>query len=332
MTKRQWSLVVVMILINYLIFSQLFQRIMETNPVVSVATPTAGPTFTPSPVPVQQLVPVAPTATPIPPDPTATSTPVIMTDEQRQAMFATQTAQAAPPTEPPAEQPTPTPVPPVDTRPMVTASESTVNLRTGPGTNYPKDGSLAQGQSLEIVGRNADSSWWQVSTSSGLKWIAAGVTTAANADNTIPVVDAPPPPVTPTPAQPTNTPEPPKPQYQYTLTNMFGEVNEAITQVRGYIKDTAGNPVNGARVRVRTGGFCTVSVPSGTPGVYPFGNYDILLDVRAKPVDWLVSIVEGPDDPTNFSCDGVKNVLSEEVTAATDTKKGVVYVEWVKNY
>lgn len=337
MTKRQWSLVIVMILINYLIFSQLFKRIMETaSPVTRVATPTAGPTFTPSPV-VQQIIPQAPTATPIPPEPTATNTPVIMTDEQRQAMYATQTAQAVPtvPPAPPAEQPTPQPAAPADTRPLVTASQGTVNLRSGPGTNYPKEGSLGAGQSVEIVGRNADSSWWQVSTAAGLRWVAAGVVTAVNAGNAIPVVEvAPPPaPVTPPTATPAPAPTaPPKPQYQYSLINMFGEVNEAITQVRGQIKDSAGNPVNGARVRVRTGGFCTVSVPSGKQGVYPAGNYDILLDVRAKPVDWLVSIVEGPDDPSNFSCDGVRNVLSEEVTASTNNKEGVVYVEWRKNY
>ena len=116
------------------------------------------------------------------------------------------------------------------------------------------------------------------------------------------------------------------------LHNMFGEVNEAITQVRGHIKDTSGNPVNNVRVRVRSGSFCTVSYPSGTPGVYPVGNYDILLDNKAKPGNWLVAIVNGPDNPEDTKCNDGLAVLSEEVTAATDTLKGVVYVEWTKHY
>lgn len=88
--------------------------------------------------------------------------------------------------------------------PIVTAGESNVNIRSGPGTNYSIVGKLLAGQSLEIMGRNADSSWWQVSTSSGLGWVAASVTTAYNIDNGISVVEVPSAPAvqgeTPTPA------------------------------------------------------------------------------------------------------------------------------------
>ncbi|RME44838.1 MAG: SH3 domain-containing protein, partial [Caldilineae bacterium] len=177
----------VMILINYIIFSQLFQRIMETAPAVSVATATPRATFTPTVAPVVPVLPPPPTNTPIPPEPTPTNTPVIMTEAQKAAATATAaqaTAQAAPP-EPPTATPTPE-----NLRPMVTASEGPVNLRSGPGTNYPRVGSLRQGDSLEIVGRNADSSWWQVSTVNGLVWIAASVTTAQNVSGAIPVVEA----------------------------------------------------------------------------------------------------------------------------------------------
>jgi hypothetical protein len=186
------------------------------------------------------------------------------------------------------------------------------------------------------VGRNANSSWWQVSTTGGLAWVAATVTTASNVDiNTIPIVQPPPAPVTNTPLPPTNTPvpaAPPPPQQQYTIRNVFGQVNEAITQIRGEIRDGAGNPVNGVRVRVRSGSFCTVSVPSGHPGVYPAGVYDILLDGRAKPGQWQVAIVNGPSDPSDFSCNDGLSVLSEEVTVPTDSTEGVVFVEWQKNF
>lgn len=73
--------------------------------------------------------------------------------------------------------------------PIVTAGDSNVNIRSGPGTNYDIIGTLKSGQSLEIIGRNTDSSWWQVSTANGLGWVAAWVSTASNADASIPVVE-----------------------------------------------------------------------------------------------------------------------------------------------
>jgi hypothetical protein len=158
------------------------------------------------------------------------------------------------------------------------------------------------------------------------------VTTASRVDSSIPVVNAPPPPATPTPAAPTNTPAPPPPQYQYTVRNIFGQLNEAITQIRGDIRDTNGNPVNGVRVRVRSGSFCTVSYPSGPPGGYPAGVYDILLDGRAKHGNWQVAIVSSSGASNDSSCNDGLSVLSEEVSVPTDPKEGVVFVEWIKNY
>jgi hypothetical protein len=71
--------------------------------------------------------------------------------------------------------------------PMVTAAGSNVNIRRGPGTGYDIVGRLPAGQSLEIVGRNADSSWWQVSLPTGYGWVAAKVTIASPVDERIPV-------------------------------------------------------------------------------------------------------------------------------------------------
>lgn len=79
--------------------------------------------------------------------------------------------------------------------PLVSAGESNVNIRISPGTDYEIIGQLPAGQSLEIVGRNFDSSWWQVSTPNGLGWVATHVTTASNIDGTIPIAEAPPAPV-----------------------------------------------------------------------------------------------------------------------------------------
>jgi uncharacterized protein YgiM (DUF1202 family) len=141
-----------------------------------------------------------------------THTPVVSSEVQTETITATvglaQTQQetATPTLEPRATSTSE----PVDTTPKVTASNSSVNLRTGPGLNYDVMGVLPQGQSLEIVGRNDDSTWWQVATADGLRWIAASVTTATNVDDGLPVVQPPPPP-TPTPVPATPTPAPASP-------------------------------------------------------------------------------------------------------------------------
>ena len=335
MTKRQWSLVIVLLLVNYIIFSQLFQRIMNAAPpVTEVATATRVPTFTPSPVVTAPIVDL-PTATPVPVDPTATNTPVLMTDDQRQAMDATQTAQAAPPAEP-----TATP-PPQDTRPRVTASTGTVNLRSGPGTNYGKIGALPQGQSLDIVGRNEDSSWWQVSTVNGLAWIAASVTVAENADAAIPVVSAPPPPPPPAPPTPAAPPTPtpaPQPQFQYTVSNLFAadsdNPNAGLTRIKGVVADSGGNGVNGISLRVQVGSFCAISTPTHDDGGP--GRYDFVLDTRAREGTWNVDVV-GPLDNwanANANKDLCRSLpaLSETKPVVTTLDKSIVTLEWRKNW
>ena len=343
MTRRQWSLVVLMILVNYLIFSQLFNRLVNPPPKITTVTRTPVATFTPTPA-LNVPVAVHPTATPTSGVPTPTNTRVVYSAEQAKAatatvaILATQQAVAAQQSQPSAPDREPaaasTPIP-ANTAPRVTPSGGPVNLRLGPGINYPQAGVLQVGQSLEVVGRNGASSWWQVTTPNGLRWIAASVTIATNVDGNIPIVAAPPPPAsppptnTPPPAQPTR---PPAPQYQYTIRNIFGQVNEAITQVRGDIRDTNNNPVNGVRVRVRSGSFCTISYPSGPPGGYPAGGYDILLDNRAKDGQWQVAVVNGPANGEDNKCNDSLTVLSEEVTVPTNTREGVVFVEWRKNF
>lgn len=158
-----------------------------------------------------------PTRTPTIPSRTEAPTELQPTETLIQ-LIPTETPTALSPTETPGTEilPTETPIPEV-LKPIVTAGEYKVNLRSGPGTDYEIVGTLPSGESLEIVGRNADSSWWQVSTQNGLAWVAAEVVIANNVDNTIPIVEAPPPPVQPTPIeqapQPADSPTvaPPQP-------------------------------------------------------------------------------------------------------------------------
>ena len=82
--------------------------------------------------------------------------------------------------------------PAVPAKPLATANESGANLRGGPGTHYNKLGVLSLGGSMEIVGRNSDSSWWLVSTPEGrFAWVSAMVVQASGVDDSIPVVTIP---------------------------------------------------------------------------------------------------------------------------------------------
>jgi len=137
------------------------------------------------------------------PRPTATNTPTpTETSAPTETAFPTDTPLPPLPTETPTELP-PTEMP--AQKSVVMATDSNVNIRSGPSTDYEIVDTLSIGESLEIVGRNDDSSWWQVSTPSGLAWVAASVVAVSNIDDSIPIAEAPTPPVQPIP---TDTPLP----------------------------------------------------------------------------------------------------------------------------
>ena len=95
---------------------------------------------------------------------------------------------------------------------MVTAQVG-LNVRSGPGVEYPPIGGLADGRSAQISGKNPEGTWWQIVyplNSGGRGWVSAKpqYSTSHNVE-TVPVVLVPPPPtLTPTPL-PTSTPVPP---------------------------------------------------------------------------------------------------------------------------
>ena len=73
-------------------------------------------------------------------------------------------------------------------------AELGVNIRTGPGTQYPIVGIAPLDTEGEIVGRSADGQWWAASVPSAPNeqgWVAAAYVEASNADD-VPVLPAPP--------------------------------------------------------------------------------------------------------------------------------------------
>ncbi len=110
----------------------------------------------------------------------------------------------------PSETITPTPTPTESTTPTPTlgppmaTADNDANCRFGPGSVYDVIGTLLQGQSAPIVGRNTYSSWWVIEHvgSAGTCWIWDGTVSISGDTSDVPVVVPPP---TPTPS-PTITP------------------------------------------------------------------------------------------------------------------------------
>jgi len=130
----------------------------------------------------------------------------------------------------------PTPVPGVPTG-RVTAP-SGVNVRSGPGSNYPVIGFAPFGAEGEIVGRSADGQWWAASiplAPGGVGWVSADYVAVSNGAD-VPVLPAPPvyvPPVaTAVPPPPTPLPQPtaiPAPKIEFSASSMTINQGECTT-------------------------------------------------------------------------------------------------------
>lgn len=95
---------------------------------------------------------------------------------------------------------------------VTVTAPSNINLRGGPGTNYPIVGTLAAGQTVRAEGRNGD--WLYLGSG---RWIAAWVVTVAGTVSSLPTVVAPAAPAAPAgvvaPAQPAQPTQPAAPGF-----------------------------------------------------------------------------------------------------------------------
>jgi len=169
--------------------------------------------------------------------------------------------------------PTGAPAPPPSEAGAPTATATTsVNVRSGPSTDYPVLGVAQTGQTAEIAGVSEDGGWWQVRVSTsvspdGLAWVSGDYTYAVNATN-VPVVTAPPPP------EPVETPPPPP----STPTGIWVITVEPLNVRAGpgneypsYGKIPAGVPLE---VTGETNGWLSVVMPALPGGIgWISGNY-----------------------------------------------------------
>ncbi|HRV96802.1 MAG TPA: SH3 domain-containing protein [Anaerolineae bacterium] len=179
MKPRYWSLAIVLILINYLIFATLYTFLMETNFGGRQATRTPVPTFTPA---LAEPIIIVPTPEPITPEPSPTATRVVAPAESNAGEDA-----------PVGDSIIPAGLVQSDgesAEPYLT-SPGSVNIRSGPGPDYPIIGTLNPDTELPIVGRNANGTWWQIDITGATGWVANEVVQASDT-KTVPVVSAPP--------------------------------------------------------------------------------------------------------------------------------------------
>jgi len=176
----------------------------------------------------QPVAQIQPTATPLPENPT----PVLPAD--------TATPVPDSPTATP-EPPTATPV----TEPQV-RSQSAVNVRGGPGTNYPLVGALNPGESVRISGKNPAGDWWQITLAGGVVgWVYGPLVETSGNTGAVALAEIPAPPApvaTPVPAVPAaDTPAPPAPAPSGVDFRLVGQRIWDVQENGGFL---AGDSVN----------------------------------------------------------------------------------------
>ena len=317
-----WSAAFLLVLLVYfvatIIFSILFQEIAERRP---EATRTPEPTFTITP-PIGGTS-IAVEATPIRLEPE----PVTPSPKPSATLIPSSTpTPVASPTQPPTPTATATP-----SQPQVTAA-TTVNIRRGPGINFPIVATLPSNISLPIVGQNGVGTWWLIQGPDGdTGWVSGSVVTVQGRTEGVPVAQAA---AAPTAAPPPPPTVPPKPAFQYEPTGWFAATNYGLTRFLGSITDAGGGPVDGVRVEAQCGDFRVVSNPSGPVGDgyfnessdWPPGFYDLTLALKPIPCNWFLTVVQTDEN---------KNVvarLSDAIEVVVTTEESVITANWRKNW
>ncbi len=78
---------------------------------------------------------------------------------------------------------------------VVGTMKSNVNVRTGPGDNYPVIGELKKGEQQPLIGASADFKWYVIDFRQQQGWISASLVTVFGDVNSLPVIAPPPTPI-----------------------------------------------------------------------------------------------------------------------------------------
>jgi hypothetical protein len=337
---RIWVLSLPLVLALISLGCGLSQALADITSSNSQPTPTRVllPTFTPTTVNMVTIEVSSPGSEPA----------AVETTEPEQPPVVAEPESVLPlPTPSPSPPPTEEPAPPAD-GPVTVSVQQNMNVRGGPGTNYPVIGPAPAGASSQVLGRNADNSWVQVEYppgSGGTGWVYASLVKINGNLESVPIVSAPPPPAAQPQPQPENQEPPPPaptpaPQYQFTPAAWSTIGNEAIVHFRGTIRDHAGNPVNGFSVLLDNGSWSVLSHPTGASHHYPDrpeGEWDVVIpDVSTGVGWWKITVVsyDCPDFNTVFDAQCKQFTrLSEDVpVSVTWPDETIIWADWTCNY
>lgn len=305
MKWRHWAILIILVLLNYIIFSTAFTQLARQRQPVARNTRTPMPTFeniTPSPVAWLVL----PTSTQVPDRAARTAKPqatavAAVTAEPTAATPLTTTAALPTATQerPPQEgTPTATPVPSTATPKPVAEAETITHV-------------VQRGETLSLIAKEYDVTVQAIMDINELEdpnKITTGqklaIPVSGEGPTAAPETEA----TTATKPTATNTPKPkPKPPtatptrkpptptaaaagQQFTADLIWDPLvapncsGPAISK-NSVIKDAAGNPVNGVLVEVNCYDNIVTSHPSGNPGEYEPGHYDFSFG-QSVPQDW----------------------------------------------
>jgi len=196
--------------------------------------------------------------------------------------------------------PTPTPTPVFTPTPIASptpnfstlaSTSGTINVRSGPGTNYPKIGEIAAGTTYRITGRNAAGDWWQFALGEQSGWVSSQLVATAGASTSVGEVAVAPPPT----AQPQAASSAPASGPSYPAAGgYFGYGVQA--QVYGgadlgsVAGQTKGLGFNWVKFQLPWKDF------EGSKGAYGWGGMDSIVDsLGGAGLNILASIVKAPN-------------------------------------
>jgi LysM repeat protein len=351
MKWKHWSILIILVLLNYIIFSTAFSIWTARTRPGSYPTRTPHPTFeSVEPTPLAWIVlPTStprPTKTPAPETPTPVNTIAVEVDAT--AMPTTTAEIAVTDTPPPATgtpEPTGTPVPPTTTPSAeliahrVRRGETLwelamlygVTIRAIADANGLADPSLIiTGQTLVIPEPGQ--------TPPPPTAVPTPASTAApTRQPPTPKPTQKPPTATSTRPPPTLTPSPAASAFQFTAKVIWDPMvapncsGPAISR-QSVVQDTSGNPVNGVRIEVDCYGNKWLSHPTGNPGEYDAGHYDFSFG-QSTPQDWTCTA-------RVFEMNGQPVTSSEAISIQFDTNDcrpygighQVAIVNWTRHW
>lgn len=362
MKWRHWSILIVLVLLNYIIFSTAFTQLAEQRRPRPRPTRTPQPTFeSVEPTPIAWIVlptsTLQPTEIPTTPPPTETAAlvPEITPADQPSTSTATSVPEAQPAPTNTAVEPTdvvPTGVMPTDVPPAITPSGETLTHTVRSGETLSEIAKQYDIPLKSIVAANGLENPNRIITGQKLVipepgWLPPTATPTSGAtpartpgtqftDTPKPTNTRPPAP-TPTPKPPTATPTPAASKFQFTAEVIWDpsiapNCSGPAVAKQSIVQDAAGNPVNGARIEVSCYDNVWLSHESGAPGEYDPGHYDFSWG-QSQPQDWFCTA-------RAFDLDGQPVDSSQIVVIQFDTNDcnphgdghQVAIVNWTKRW